>query len=181
MEVADAANLIRAAITRPGGGGVWADLGAGTGTFTRALASLLGEGGVVHAVDRRDLGVAAGASDPSFAGAAKVERLVADFREPLPFADLDGILMANALHFVPAGEQPSVLASVASYLRPGGALLLVEYDERRGSRWVPYPVPFRRLESLAREVGLGVVREVGRRRSRFGPTDMYAAVGVKGG
>ncbi len=42
--------LLQKGIPRPGG--VWADLGAGTGAFTLALAELLGPEGVVYAVDR---------------------------------------------------------------------------------------------------------------------------------
>ena len=49
MRAHDAAALIRSAVTEPGG--KWADLGAGTGTFSRALATLLGPAGTVYAVD----------------------------------------------------------------------------------------------------------------------------------
>ena len=104
--------------------------------------------------------------------------MVADFREPLALTDLDGVLMANSLHFIARGEQAGVLARAASYVRPGGAVVLVEYDQARGSRWVPYPVPFERFGSLARDVGLGGVREIGRRRSMYGPRDIYAATAV---
>src|SRR5690606_17408397 len=101
------------------------------------------------------------------------------FREPLALDDLDGVVMANSLHFVAADEQARVLEKVVTYLRPGGVVVLVEYDQRRGSRWVPYRVPVERFEALAREVGLGAVREIGRRRSRFGPRDIYAAVAAQ--
>lgn len=176
MEITDAANLIRTAVTRPGG--VWADLGAGSGTFTAALASLLGEDGVVYAVDR----VGGGLEDSAgrTVGGAEVVPMVADFRGPLALTDLDGVVMANSLHFVAREEQPGVLARVAFCVRRGGALVLVEYDQARGSRWVPYPVPLERFGSLAREAGLGDVREVGRRRSVYGPHDIYAAVVVVG-
>src|SRR2546428_3107720 len=49
MDSDDAVALLKAAVPREPG--VWADLGAGTGTFTRALASLL-PGGRVYAVDQ---------------------------------------------------------------------------------------------------------------------------------
>ena len=50
MEHRDAVPLIAAAVGR--GSGVWADLGAGTGTFTRALADLLAARSRIYAVDR---------------------------------------------------------------------------------------------------------------------------------
>ena len=56
MEIHDAAALIAGALPprRPGAAEptLWADLGAGTGTFTSALAWLLGQGATVLAVDR---------------------------------------------------------------------------------------------------------------------------------
>ena len=171
METPEAATLLRPVIPPPGG--IWADLGAGSGTFTRALATLLGEGAVIYAGDR--LPQAAPTTPPS----ATIQTLVADFRDPLPLPDLDGIVMGNSLHFIPYAEQSTVLKRIISYLKPDGVLVLVEYDQHRRSRWVPYPVPLDRFESLANEVGLTTVREIGRRRSRFGPTEMYAGVATK--
>lgn len=181
MEIADAADLIRPAVTHLGG--VWADLGAGSGTFTFALASLLGKDGVVYAVDREGHGLTIGgrAGSTEADGVAAVVPVIADFRDPLPLADLDGVVMANSLHFVAEEEQLSVLAKIVTYLKVGGAFVLVEYDQRRGSPWVPFPVPFERFGQLAGEVGLGPVKETGRRRSRFGPKDIYAGAAMRVG
>ncbi len=174
MEDSEAAELIRGGVQH---GGTWADLGAGPGTFTRALAALLGPEGAVYAVDRdaRILGWLGSAARP-VAGGARVEPLVADFSDELGLEGLDGVLAANALHFVPGADQERVLGLMVSYLRPGGALLLVEYDQRRGQPWVPHPLPPERFAELAAATALGEPREVGRRRSRYGPKDMYAAV-----
>ena len=49
MNVRDAVQLIAPAVPA---GGRWADLGAGRGTFTAALARLLGPGGTVYAIER---------------------------------------------------------------------------------------------------------------------------------
>ena len=49
MDHGDHVALLRAAV-RPGG--TWADIGAGSGAFTLALADLLGPGGAILAVDR---------------------------------------------------------------------------------------------------------------------------------
>ena len=50
MDHEDHVRLLRAGVE--GSGRVWADLGAGRGAFTLALADLLGAGGEIHAVDR---------------------------------------------------------------------------------------------------------------------------------
>src|SRR4029450_10044540 len=76
----------------------WADLGCGDGTFTLALAELLAPGSTIHAMD--------GASPalrriPSVHNGVRITKHRGDFTGlPWPFADLDGILMANSLHYV---------------------------------------------------------------------------------
>jgi predicted RNA methylase len=50
VQTSEAAELIRRAVPRRAG--TWADLGAGDGTFTRALAQVLARGSRVYAVDR---------------------------------------------------------------------------------------------------------------------------------
>ena len=50
MELEEMINLIRPGVEQ--GREVWADLGAGTGNFSRALAVLLGPTATIYAVDR---------------------------------------------------------------------------------------------------------------------------------
>jgi hypothetical protein len=52
--------------------------------------------------------------------------------------------------------------------------VIVEYDNRPASRWVPFPVSMTRLTDLARLARLGAPEQIGRRRSMFGGS-MYAA------
>ncbi|MGH7720252.1 MAG: class I SAM-dependent methyltransferase [Gemmatimonadaceae bacterium] len=152
-------------------GGTWADLGAGTGTFTRALRELLGPNGVVYAVDRSEQAVRALRRLAPHDGAA-LEVLHADFTGRLELPPLDGVLMANALHY--ARDQAAVLRRITALLRPGGRVVLVEYDRTHGNRWVPFPVPPERFRTLAAEAGLGAPRELGRRPSAYW-REMYAA------
>jgi len=124
-------------------GGSWADLGAGDGAFTLALADLLGPEARIVAVDKdanalRSIG-------------GKVETRVADFTKPLDLRDLDGVVMANSLHFV--RDKRSVLEAVRRMLRPGGRLIIVEYGADRGNPWVPYPFTYARWETMAAQAG----------------------------
>src|SRR5438093_13110855 len=106
-----------------GGGGTWADLGAGTGAFTLALADLIGPHGVIHAIDR-DRGALAELRT-AFVSAvpqAELRVQVADFTRRLELSDLDGIVMANSLHLVEGKTR--VLRRVRGYLKSGGRLIL---------------------------------------------------------
>jgi precorrin-6B methylase 2 len=173
----DAVALIRAAIA--GGGTVWADLGAGSGTFTVALASLLGPDGTVYAVERdgsalRELESLERESARRKAS-AQVVAVRGDFTEPLALPPLDGVLIANALHYVGAGEQGPALKRLASLLGPTGRLVVIEYDRKQPNRWVPYPIARDRLETLAREAGVSAPEIVATAPSAYGP-DLYCAV-----
>ena len=173
MEQSEMVALIRGGVSEPGG--TWADLGAGTGNFSWALAELIGPQGTIYAIDRdakaiRQLHQRIAQADP---GAAIIPQQ-ADLTRPLDMRALDGVLMANALHFI--RDQPAALALVAGYLRPAGRLLLVEYDLRTPLPWVPFPVSFARLELLATQAGFEAPTEIGRRVSPSSGVAMFAAL-----
>jgi ubiquinone/menaquinone biosynthesis C-methylase UbiE len=160
----DHVRLIRDGV--PKDGGTWADLGSGEGAFTLALADLLGPTGVIHSVDRdsRPLQVQLRALHERFP-AVTVTTLVADFSRPLELPPLDGIVMANSLHF--QREKVTVLRLVGGYLRTGGRLVLVEYDTDHGNPWVPFPLSFRSWARLAAEAGFRETQRLASVPSRF--------------
>jgi ubiquinone/menaquinone biosynthesis C-methylase UbiE len=168
VNTTEAVELIAAAIS--GRGGTWADFGAGHGTFTRALARLLGPNGRIYAVDR-DARAVASLRQSSAKGTSPIIPVLADLTRPfeLPGLDetrLDGMLVANTLHFM--GDADAVLAHLAASVRPGGRVLIVEYDGRAPSRWVPYPIPIARLPALTRSAGLSAPAITATRPSAFG-------------
>lgn len=162
MDHADHVALLREGVAP----GLWADLGSGWGAFTLALADLLGPGAHIHSVDR-DGGALRRQRDAMEAGfpSTQVNYLKADFTRPLPLPRLDGIVMANSLHFV--RQKEPVLGLVGDLLRPGGRLLLVEYDADRGNHWVPYPLSYGTWSELAAACGFRATRRLHRVPSRF--------------
>ena len=155
-------------------GGRWADLGAGEGAFTLALADLLGPGAHITAVDR-DAGSMRGLSAEmgrKFPG-TELEVVVADFTRPISLSSLDGIVMANSLHFV--RDKSPMLALVRGMLRPGGSLIVVEYGSDRGNPWVPHPFSYERWVQMAAGAGFERTRMIGTVPSRY-LGSMYSAV-----
>ena len=163
MQHADHVDLIRDAVRQ---GQTWLELGSGAGAFTLALADLLGTGGTIHSVDtdRAALRVQATAVRAGFGG-VRLDQRAADFTRALGFSGMDGVLMANSLHFVK--DKAPVLALVRSYLAPGGRFVLVEYDTDRGNHWVPHPISYTTWLAVAPAAGFSGARLLGRVASRF--------------
>ena len=165
MNHADHVALLAPGVTQSEGG-TWADLGAGAGAFTLALADLIVPHGVIHAIDRDRAALAELRSAYiSAVPQAELRARTADFTRRLDLSDLDGIVMANALHFV--DDKAAVLALVRGYLRHGGRLLLVEYDSDRGNAWVPHPLSFETWRDVAAEAGFVETRKLATVPSRF--------------
>lgn len=171
-------DLIQPAVTQ--GALRWADLGAGSGNFTEALAHILGPGGSIIAVDKdrvalsqlRRLSHALPAGTASVVVAKGDVEHTESIRE-LIGAKLDGVLLGNVLHFVP---DPATLLQVAvALLAKGGKIVVLEYDDVSASPWIPYPVSKERLGVAARKVGLPRPVVVAEKRSRYRGT-IYCAL-----
>jgi ubiquinone/menaquinone biosynthesis C-methylase UbiE len=175
VDARDAVALIADAVPR-GKGAVWADFGAGDGTFTRALVEILGSDSRVYAVDRD---ASALESIDRWRGAMRnqVTPVVADLARPFTLpsvrdAALDGALIANTLHFM--RDANAVLARLVQPVKPGGRVVIIEYDRRGPNRWVPYPIPAEALPEIAATAGLSAPVITARRASEYGG-DIYVA------
>jgi ubiquinone/menaquinone biosynthesis C-methylase UbiE len=164
MDHRDHVALLRPGIDQPGG--TWADLGAGEGTFTLALAELLGPGATLYAVDRdaRSLRRNRQQLELRFPATA-LQTVTADFTQLPDLPPMDGLVMANSLHFV--RDKTPVVRAVRSLLKPGGTLLLVEYNVDQGNRWVPYPLSFPSWQRVATAAGFHTTTILATRPSRF--------------
>lgn len=150
---------------------VWVDLGSGSGLFTKALASFLPQGSTIYAVDKNQ-----GIPSQHTERGIEIKSLILDFlKEDLPFNTLDGMLMANALHYVK--DKETFLSKCKTYLKSDAPFLLIEYDtDIPVGHWVPYPATFDTLQKLFRTVGFSSCQKLGEVPSVYGEKMMYAAL-----
>lgn len=177
MNHTDHANLLRDGIPEPGG--IWADLGSGSGAFTLALAELLGPGARIYSIDKKKSALRRQEQDlrKRFPG-THLQTITADYTHPLDLPPLDGVVMANALHF--QRRKDDVLQLIHGYLRPGGRLILVEYNVDRGNFWVPHPLSYSSWEKLAERNGFANTRLLQTRSSSF-LREFYSALSISSG
>jgi ubiquinone/menaquinone biosynthesis C-methylase UbiE len=156
-------------------GGIWADFGAGSGAFTLALRELVGPHAEIYAVDKdqRGFNQLERAHREKFTTSQNIHTVRADLTGALSLPPLDGIMMANSLHYFKDKEK--VLRHVRSFLKMNGMLMLVEYNVDSGNRWVPYPLSFETYRALAPRAGFAEPRLLARAPSRF-LKEFYSAV-----
>ena len=177
MNHSDHVHLLQNGI--PSSGGIWADFGSGAGAFTLALAELIGANGDIYSVDQdqdalREQEQAMRRKFPSH----NVHYIHADFTRPLDLPILDGIVIANALHFQPHAAKDKSLKRILDYLHPGGRLIVVEYNVDRGNVWVPYPMSYPTWESIAARNGFVMTRLLATVPSHF-LKEIYSALSFK--
>ena len=170
MQLRDATAMLSAADLDRDRPSVWADLGCGTGTFTVALASLLAPESTIHAIDRD---AAALRQVPRAYQGVTIITGVADITgERTGLHGLDGVLMANSLHYV--REQARVVQRWSERLAARGRFLIVEYDTDTANRWVPFPISRSRLSTVFERVGPVSIQDLGRRPSNYQRAQLYA-------
>jgi trans-aconitate methyltransferase len=176
VQPADAVRLLASPdieLSRPQ---TWADLGCGDGVFTRALASLLAPRSTIHAMDRD---AAALRALPAEVRRVVIRTWIGDVTaQPWPFGDVDGLLLANLLHFVP--DQATFLRRCRAQLSQGGHLLVVEYDTNHANRWVPRPVGRRALTALCASAGFAPLVELASLPSIYQRAPLYSVLAAKG-
>jgi len=171
----DHVNLLRPAnLTQ----GTYADFGAGSGAFTLALRELTGPDSIIYALDkdRASLRELESNHRTRFNTTRNLILLKDDFSLDQSLPQLDGIVMANSLHFFKDKEK--ILRHVRAHLKPGGALLLVEYNVDKGNMWVPYPISFNVCRVLVKRTGFTEPKLLAKAPSSF-LNEFYSAMAYR--
>lgn len=108
-----------------------ADVGAGSGLFTRLMADKVGPEGKVFAVDVSKDFLAHIAKESEKRGQAQVKTVLgAQNSTNLEPASVDLVFLCDVYHHFENHE--AMLHSIASALKPGGTLILIEFDRVEG-------------------------------------------------
>ena len=146
----------------------WADIGCGDGIFSKALLRLLPQDSSIYAIDKR----------PASFREEQIKFIQQDFEnDPLSLPPLDGLIMANALHFVK--DKLNFLQNIRKYLLPGGIFILVEYDTDIANSFVPYPISFHSAATLFKQFDFELFEKINEHPSIYNRATMYGAHCVK--
>ena len=138
---------------------LWADLGCGSGLFSRALATLLPLQSKILCMDTESPGWEVNSTNN-----VELEFIKADFtRHEFENGKFDGFIMANSLHYIKNKSQ--LINRLLPALKPNGTIAIVEYDSESANSWVPYPITYEKLKRLFPD---NKIRKIGERLSRFG-------------
>jgi ubiquinone/menaquinone biosynthesis C-methylase UbiE len=108
-----------------------ADVGAGTGLFTRLIAEKVGPRGKVYAVDIAESFLAHIKSDARKRGYDHVLTVLGTQDSTcLPERTVDLVFLSDVYHHLEKPEK--VLASIQQALRPGGVMIVIDFDRVEG-------------------------------------------------
>ena len=170
MQLKTAIGLIEKAVPRAEQPQHWVDLGAGTGLFTQALASLLPLQSSIVAIDKDERAL----KSIKVKSGISLRIQVQDFTEISTATKFDGILMANALHYVQDGD--GFLSKLKSILNPARQIVIIEYERRQPDPWVPYPINFEGLIALGQKAGFQSIIKLSEVPSVYDRAVIYSAV-----
>ncbi len=147
---------------------IWADLGCGDGFFTYVLAGMLPAKSKIYALDNQFQTLKKTTDHERQIIFQRTDFITDDLHLPV----LNGILMANSLHYV--ANKDNFVDKISTFLKPDGMFIIIEYDTTRSNRWVPFPVDFKSLSKLFASKGYSDIQKIGERQSVYNREKMYA-------
>ncbi|MFC2164836.1 class I SAM-dependent methyltransferase [Acidobacteriota bacterium] len=133
------------------------EVGAGRGRFTMHLARRVGPKGKILANDIDAEGLAYLRERCQHAGFTNVETILGKVDDPrFPEGALDMVFMVWTYHFF---DQPiTMLKKLLPTLKPGGTVVLVEPDPKRGPGGADHGISPERMHREAEQAGFKVIR-----------------------
>lgn len=126
------------------------DMACGRGEYSLVVSKMIGNTGLVHAVDLWEEGIADLRRQISDRKIKNIDARIADLREGIPVKDhrVDVCLMATVLHdLVETNGAGQALTEAARVLKPEGMLAVIEFKKMEGP-----PGPPVRIRLIPEEV-----------------------------
>ncbi|HET7001727.1 MAG TPA: hypothetical protein VFI33_10470, partial [Puia sp.] len=95
-------------------------------------------------------------------------------KEDVDLRNLDGILMANAFHFVK--DKKTFIEKIIPFFREDPIFLIVEYDTDLPNPWVPYPLRFTTLIKIFTDLGFSAVKKINEKKSLYRSGRIYSVI-----
>lgn len=135
-----------------------ADLGSGSGLFTRPIARAVAPAGVAYAVDIEAPLLTIVERSAKEAGIGNIVTVLAgddDARLPEP---VDLIFICDTLHHI--GSQASYLKKLRQSLKPGGRVAVIDFSERWPDGHEPMRYTLEQLDAWMQDAGLSRQRSL---------------------
>lgn len=116
-------------------GQTFLDLACGKGEYSIAASKIIGDKGIIYAVDLWEEGISALRDNIARCGIHNIEPIVTDVGQSLPIDDhvVDVCLMATVLHDLKRGSSAEgALKEVARALKESGRLAIIEFYKVEG-------------------------------------------------
>jgi ubiquinone/menaquinone biosynthesis C-methylase UbiE len=116
-----------------------ADLGSGSGLFTRPIAQAIGPDGVAYAIDIDGGLLELSQRRARDAGITNIRNVLADADDAKIPEPVDVILICDTLHHI--GNRGPYLRRLADYVKPGGTVAIIDFTETwpQGHESMAYP------------------------------------------
>lgn len=112
-------------------GEVVADLGAGSGLFTRPIAREVGPGGTVYAIDIDSALLSHVDETARREGLNNIETVLASEYDPRIPEEVSLVLICDTLHHI--DNRPAYLKTLRQYLKLGARIAIIDFEEN----WPP--------------------------------------------
>ena len=135
-----------------------ADVGSGSGLFTRPLAKAVLPGGVVYAVDIDPALLKIVERSAKEADIPNITTVLAATDDPKLPQPVDVIFICDALHHI--GNQGPYAKKLRQYLKPGGRIAIIDFSERWPDGHEPMRYTLDQLDGWMKDAGFARTQSV---------------------
>ena len=135
-----------------------ADLGSGSGLFTRPLAKAVAPGGVVYAIDVDAALLKIVERSAKEAGIANVSTVLAATDDPKLPEPVDVIFICDTLHHI--ANQGPYLKTLRQYLKPRGRIAVIDFAARWPEGHEPMRYSLDQLEGWMKDAGFARTQSI---------------------